>query len=590
MSLHRLFNAKLLVGISLLVLLVVSAACGGEDPTATVAPTAVVPATAAPATVAPTAMAEPTTRPPAETMDKGQLNIALKEIGIFNANPGTAQYPGRSWIQTAGFEGLTTLDIERVMRPQLASEWSFSGDGLVWTIKLQEGVQFHQGYGEMTADDVIYSAHLQARDGARGPPQEGVINWVDGAKALDSRTIELTTKKPQWDVMHWWMTPTGSSAFVISKTQADQKGEEELESNGAGTGPWEIAEAVPGQFMRWTAVEGHWRKTPEFGELVQHEIGEESTRVANFQTGKVDTMAMGFDSIPAVEKVEGTKFMVQRGVGANSIYLLGQFYRGWGTPDQLPYYNPELPWVASDPDLDSEGWEQAKKVRQAMSLAIDRQLIIDTVLGGYASQVPAMWWAPFGGSKTRETFQWESHWKWEYNPERARELLDEAGYPNGFEVTITPAIRGAPGEVEACEALLPMFEEVGIKAEFQRLPYSALSKQYRAHEVNGITCHTSHPFVNPLMGYAQVVKGVNGYDIPWLWEKIDEANATFDEGTRVDLTYDIAEWIWEDVMDIALYYVDFVYPLGPRIDEWTDHLKYADARLMSGLEYVPHRK
>ena len=134
-----------------------------------------------------------------------------------------------------------------------------------------------------------------------------------------------------------------------------------------------------------------------------------------------------------------------------------------------------------------------------------------------------------------------------------------------------------------------MFEEVGIKAKFQRLPYSALAAQYRAYEVDGITCHASHPFVNPLMGYAQVVKGVVGYDIPWLWEKIDEANATFDEATRVDMTYEIAEWIWDDAMDIALYYVDYVYPLGPRIDEWTEHLKYADARLMSGLEYIPHR-
>ena len=584
---HGLLNIRVLVVMPLLALLVLAVACGDEDPQ-TPQPAATSPPEA---TAVPAAHPTATTAPAAKPTAKGVLSIALKEIGIFNANPGTAQYPGRSWIQTAGYEGLVTLDADKVLTPLLAKSWSTSSDGLVWTIKLQEGVQFHQGYGEMTADDVIYSATLQARDGAQGPPQNRVIAWVDGAKALDPLTIELTTPKPQWDVIHWWMNPTGSSAFVISKKQADEKGEAELESNGAGTGPWEIVEAVPGQHYKWAAVEGHWRKTPFFAELVQMEIAEESTRVANFQTGKIDTMAMTFDSIPALEKVAGTKFMVQRGVGASSLYMLGQWYFNWGTPEQSPEYNPDLPWVASDPDESSEGWERAKKVRQAMSLAIDRQLIIDTVLGGFASQVPSMWWSPFGKSTTRNTFQWESDWKFQYNPERAKELLAEAGYPNGFKMTITPAIRGAPGEVEACEALLPMFEEVGIKAEFQRLPYSALSKQYRTRTVDGITCHTSHPFVNPLMGYAQVAKGVtSGYDLQWWHDKIDLANNTFDEGERVKLTYELADWVSDNYMDLALYYVDFVYPLGPKIDDWSEHMRYADARIMSSLEWVPHRK
>ena len=202
-----------------------------------------------------------------------------------------------------------------------------------------------------------------------------------------------------------------------------------------------------------------------------------------------------------------------------------------------------------------------------------------------------MWWAPFGKSTTRNTFKWKPEWKWEYDPERAKELLKEAGYPDGFEVTMTPAIRGAPGEVEACEAIQPMFEAVGIKVKLRRLPYSALSKEYNARKVDGISCHTSHPFVNPLMGYAQVAKGrTSGYDIQWWHDSIDQANATVDEDARVNLTYELADWVWENYMDVALYYVDFVYPLGPRIDEWQKHLKYADARIMSSLEWVPHRK
>jgi ABC-type transport system substrate-binding protein len=309
----------------------------------------------------------------------------------------------------------------------------------------------------------------------------------------------------------------------------------------------------------------------------------------------VDTFAMSFDSIPAVEKVSGAKFMVQKGVAATSLYLMGAYYVGAGTPNQSPSYEPDKrPWIAGDPNPGSAGWERAKKVRLAMSLAIDRQLIIDKVLGGHASQTAMMWWAPFGKSTSTRGFKWDSNWKWEYNPQRAKQLLTEASYPNGFELTVTPAIRGAPGEVEACEAILPMWETVGIRATFRKVPYSTVNAEYRERKVPGITCHASHPFVNPLMGYTQAWRtrqvGSTGVEHPYIDERIDKANGIFDEDKRNEVLYEIGRFVFDNTLDVALYYVDFVYPLGPRIDDWSKHLRYADARLMSAIEYIPHRK
>ena len=109
------------------------------------------------------------------------------------------------------------------------------------------------------------------------------------------------------------------SIVVMSKKQVDELGIDEASPNGAGPGPWEIVEHQSGQFWRMEAVEDHYRKTPYFAEMIWREIPEESTRVANFQTGQVDTFNMALDSLPAVQQVEDVKFM--RIPGGGTIHL-----------------------------------------------------------------------------------------------------------------------------------------------------------------------------------------------------------------------------------------------------------------------------
>jgi peptide/nickel transport system substrate-binding protein len=134
---------------------------------------------------------------------------------------------------------------------------------------------------------------------------------------------------------------------------------------------------------------------------------------------------------------------------------MGNWYVGHGTPEHKenrPGYDPDLPWVSSSPDINSPEWERARKVREALFIAVDRQLIADTILGGQGE--PLVMWG------------WESNVDkldpvlkkgWEFNPDRAKQLLEEAGYADGFEITIVASIRDTPGEVEACEAVASMW-------------------------------------------------------------------------------------------------------------------------------------
>ena len=188
------------------------------------------------------------------------------------------------------------------------------------------------------------------------------------------------------------------------------------------------------------------------------EIPEESTRVANFQAGRLDSFQMAFDSKGAMDQVEGIRYIAVPNGATEHLGFYGNWYVGHGEADfgeRRPGYDPDLPWVSASPDVNSPEWEQARKVREALSIAIDRDLIVETLLGGEGSAQPLWMW------ENKLEFLDEDLRTIPYDPERAMQLLEEAGYPDGFEITLTPSIRGVAAEVEACEAISEMWEEIG---------------------------------------------------------------------------------------------------------------------------------
>ena len=108
--------------------------------------------------------------------------------------------------------------------------------------------------------------------------------------------------------------------------------------------------------------------------------------------------------------------------------------------------------------------EKARKVRQAMAISIDRDLIIKEILRGFGE--PAALWYWMGHER-----RFLPEWKWEYDPAKARQLLSDAGLPNGFDLTLTLAVRGAPGEAGACEAIADMWRQIGINVSYQDPPF-----------------------------------------------------------------------------------------------------------------------
>jgi len=590
---HWLKNPKIMILGPLALLLAAILACGSSAtatplPAATAAPS--VAATAAPApTAVPTAM-------PAMVKPAGTLTVGQKELGPYVGNPkliGNPQIFLNSAIPITETLGMYNFDNGNV-GPMLAESWDVSADGQTWTFHIRDDVEFHKGFGKMTVEDVAFSFRQVAdsEKHARSANAKEMFFAENGSQTTpDDFTWVVDTGVPfsAIPVLELLGTPRAVAAWVVSKKQWDQDGEDEANFNTAATGPWEIDEAKTGEFWRMKAVEDHWRQTPAFAELMFMEIPEESARIAGFKTGNLDTFVMALDTIGEVESVNGAILMSVPNAVQAGINFYAQLYvpARDGGGESWPAYDPDLPWVSSTSDITSAEWANARKVRLALSIAIDRQAIIDNLLLGFGHQLTLKDWMGFEDRlpSPQET--------WGYDPERAKSLLAEAGFADGFSITLTAAIRGAPSEVEACEAVAQFWDAIGINVDFQNVPYGTYRPTAVARTYQGVSCHNVGARLSPIQGMASFLNSGNfswGAEHPITEDLIPRAQQSVIRSEWEALEDEIAKFYIDEVFgEIGLYVVDNVWPVGPNISPWNDFIKQGDLRQINGFEYITPR-
>ncbi len=377
------------------------------------------------------------------------------------------------------FENLLTRDPKTgELAPMLAERWKVADGGRTWTFYLRKGVQFHGGRGEMTAEDVKFTFATLAKDGSANSlaPEFRLIKSME---VENPHTLTVRFEKPF--VVFGNKVNQGlfaSVAFIQSKRHIETTKEDGAERHPVATGPWKFVEHVRGDRIVYEAVENHWRATPNFKRLVFVKVPEPSTRMAMLRAGSVDVIEIGGEYADELKSV-GVRTLLMPNVSWLYIILGGQ----WATKST---YDPKVPWAQPDA-------ERARKVRLALNLAVDKQAIMQRVLGGLGTVMgswlmyPADPWASDALKKPLP-----------YDPAKAKALLAEAGYPNGFETTMN--LTAWPGRgflPDVGEAVATYWEKIGIKVKRRPVDRAIFAADFRARAYSGVALAYASPLVAP---------------------------------------------------------------------------------------------
>jgi peptide/nickel transport system substrate-binding protein len=349
------------------------------------------------------------------------------------------------------YETLMDRDAAGTLTPRLATEWYLKeGDDTVWVFKLREGVTFHDG-AAFTAEDVVFSLDRARSEGSNMKQLHAVVT---GVSAVDDYTVEVQMAGPSPlypnNVTNTFiMDKTWSEANNVTKVQDFAAGETNYAVlNTNGTGPYILQSREVDVRSVLTINDNHWAETkPAVTEIIYLPIADAATRVAALLSGDVDIVQdVPVQDIERLSSTDGLK--VETGPENRVIYFGYKFgeepLKSSNITDSNPFNNP--------------------LVREAMELALDRDAIRQVVMRGQSIPTGVAN-PPFVNGWTPELDAYPAP-----DVERAKELLAEAGYPNGFSVTLdTPNNRYVNDEAIST-AYVGMLGRIGIQVTLASRP------------------------------------------------------------------------------------------------------------------------
>lgn len=483
-----------LTGLLLAAVLVAAIACSSDEE---VVPTSVPEAaTSVPSESVATAAPQASTAvdAPAETGPHGTLTVALSDVGFPATVPSTTAVRTGMFLQQWGvYETPFVWAIDGpVIDPLLATEWTMNDSGTEFTIKIREGVQFHGGWGEVTADDFVWSFEDEISEDSIHSNIGTAREMGATMTKIDDYTVLLKIDQPNIFFFNAYMTNTGGGALsVVSKKRVEELGTEaaNLDLSG-GTGPYKFVKWEPGNEVELEAFDGYYGDAPDFQTVKILEIKEAATQVAALETGLVDAAIIPAPLAESINAVSNLQVNAAGIPGAFRIYPQGNFCMETTLdgepldPWPRPAYDPEIPWVGDCNDPVSQ--ENATKVRRAMAESIDRQTMVDTILGGYGqpSYLPEV-----TGPLLERIYR--DKWFIPYDVENAKKLLVEAGYPDGFDVTLRVTTGSHPLETELGLAVAQYLTAIGLDVQTIVLTYSGNRPGVVAREQNDLWMRSS---------------------------------------------------------------------------------------------------
>lgn len=338
--------------------------------------------------------------------------------------------PGET-VKDQVFEGLVKADEFNVVHPALALSWSVSDDQLTWTFKLREGVKFHDGE-DFTAKDV--EATLERYLTNEGSTRAYLYNNISDVVVVDDYTVDIVTNTVQANLLN--VLAYGGGGIMSSKSL--ERSNDEIAVSPVGTGPFKLKEIVPGESATVERFEDYWGKLPDPTEIKFITVTEASTRVNMLETGEVDFIS-GVTKEDIARFENNSKFTVH--------------YADSNRVGQIGFNMTKTPF-------------DNKLVRQAMNYAVDREGIVAGVLGGMGTVAKSVLAETTYGFSDRGNI-------YTYDPEKAKQLLTEAGYPDGFSATIHTCDGRYFKDKSTVMAVVSQLAEVGIDLKIEVLDWAS---------------------------------------------------------------------------------------------------------------------
>lgn len=440
------------------------------------------------------------------------------------------------------FERLVSFGPNLEMSPDLAESWEVV-DPTTWVIHLRPGVKFSDG-SPLTVEDVIYSLDRADEVPNSPAPYTDMVSAVETMEKVDDTTLKITTKAPAPTLMQ-----DIGRVFIVSKAATEGKASEDFSDPAVavGTGPYKLEEWKPGETLTLTVNPDYWGEAPEFKDVEVRFIANNAARVAALLSGSVDVI----DAVPPqdVQRVDGTDGMHVFSTPSGRVIYLGLSMRF----DQAP--------GVTDLDgkpLDVNPFKDAR-VRKAVSLMIDRDLIVDRILGGSgvpAGQIAAPALGGFNPDVTPDT----------PDVAKAKELLAEAGYPDGFGITLSSSNDRFPGDSDLVQALGQMLARGGLTVNgVEALPYSVYSKAASAGEYGafvfslGASTPNSAPLLQALLHTYDKDRKMGAFNrvrfsYPAYDSALEEALQEFDENKLEASLQDLTAMVFAETPIVPLYW------------------------------------
>jgi len=416
----------------------------------------------------------------------------------------------------------------KAVAPCLAESWTVSPDGLTYDFTLRSGVKFHNGE-TMTADDVKFSF-----DRYKGAANKLLKDKVRTVQIVDPLRVRFVLKEPWPDFLTFYASPATGAGWIVPKKYVEKVGDDGYKKAPVGAGPYRFVSFTPGIELVMEAFDQYWRKSPSVKRLVFKSVTEESTRLAMLKRGEADI----------VYSVRGA--LAQELQRTPGLTLKPTILHGTQWVNFVDQWDPKSPWAD-------------KRVRMAANHAIDRNVINQAETLGFsritASIIPHSF-----------EFAWQPP-LWPYDPAKAKKLLAEAGYPNGFnagEYSVDSAY------TSVVEAIVNYFSAVGITAKVRPLERAAFFSQFKDKKLRNLVQSGSGAAGNAATRIEAFVAadGLYSYgsypDVEGLFR---EQAAELDPKRRETILHKLQQLMHDKVMFAPIWELGFLNGFGPRVAE-----------------------